>query len=115
MSELILLLEQLTDLHSQFPGTIMNKFTYLGSTLSENAMIDDDISAHLVKASASFGRLTKRFLNECGVCLCTKINVHCAAVLEAWTPYRQLEQFHMRCLQQTAGIKWQDMVPNTEV
>ena len=38
---------------------------------------------------------------------------------EAWTPYRRhirrLDQFHMRCLLQIAGIKWQDMVPNTGV
>ena len=38
---------------------------------------------------------------------------------EAWTPYqrhiRRLDQFHMRCIRQIAGIKWQDMVPNSEV
>ena len=86
------------------------RLLYLGSTLSENAMIDDDISARLGKASASFGR----------------INVYCAVVLitllygcETWNPYRRhikrLDQFHMRCLRHIAGIKWQDMVPNTEV
>ena len=78
------------------------------------------------KASASLGRLTKRFWNERGVCLSTTINVYCAVVLttllygcEAWTPYRRhirrLDQFYMRCLRHIAGIKWQDMVPNTEV
>ena len=108
------------------PLTVVDKFTYLGVTLSENAMINDDISAHLGKASASFGRLTKRLWNERGVCLSTKNNVYCAVVhttllygCEAWTPYRRhirrLDQFHMRYLRQIAGIKWQDMVPNTEV
>ena len=58
--------------------------------------------------------------------LVTKINVYCAVVLptllygcEAWTPYRRhirrLDQFHMRCLRCIANIKWQDMIPNTEV
>ena len=72
------------------------------------------------------GRLTKRLWNERGVCLSTKINVSCAVVLttllygcEAWTPYRRhirrLDQFHMHCLRQIAGIKCQDMVPNIEV
>ena len=104
----------------------MGKFTYLGSTLSESAMIDDDISARLGKASASFGRLTKRLWNERGVCMSTKINLYCAVVLttllygcETWTPYRRrvrrLDQFHVRCLRQMAGTKWQDMLPNTEV
>ena len=108
------------------PLNVMDKFTYLGSTLSENAMIDDDISARLGKASDSLGRLTKRFWNERGVCLSKKINVYCAVVLttllygcEAWTPYRRhitrLDQFHTRCLRQIAGITWQDMVPNTEL
>ena len=87
-------------------------------------MIDDDISARLGKVSASFGRLTKRLWNERG--MCTKFNMCCAVVLttllygcEVWTPYRRhirrLDQFHMRCLRQIAGIKWQDMLPNTEV
>ena len=108
------------------PLNVMDKFTYLESTLSENAMIDNDISARLGKASVSFGRLTKRLWNEPGVCLSTEINVYCTVVLttllygcEAWTPYRRhirrLDQFHMRCLRQIVGIKWQDMVPNTEV
>ena len=39
------------------PLNIVDKFPYLGSTLSENAMIDDDTSARLGKASASFGGL----------------------------------------------------------
>ena len=108
------------------PLNVVDKFIYLGSTLSESAMTDDDISARLGKTSAFFSRLTKRLWNECGMCPSTKINVYCAVILtallygcEAWTPYRRhirrLDQFHMRCLRQIADIKWQDMVPNTEV
>ena len=58
--------------------------------------------------------------------LATKISVYCAVVLptllhgcEARTPYRRhirrLDQFHMRCLRRIANIKWQDMIPNTEI
>ena len=58
--------------------------------------------------------------------LATKTNVYYAVVLpaqlywcEAWTPYRphirRLDQFHMRCLRRIANIKWQDVIPNTEV
>ena len=86
----------------------------------------DEISARIGKASGSFGKLTKRLWSERGVRLVTKINVYCAVVLptllygcEAWTPYRRhirrLDQFHMRCLRRIANIKWQDMIPNTEV
>ena len=84
------------------PLNVMDKFTYMGSTLSENAMIDDDISARLGKASASFGRLTKRLWNERGVCMSTKTNVYCAVILTTmlYSLYqtRRLDQFHMRCL-----------------
>ena len=108
------------------PMKVTDKFTYLGSTISQNALIDDEISARIGKASGSFGKLTKRRWSERGVRLVTKINVYCAVVLptllygcEAWTPYRRhirrLDQFHMRCLRRIANIKWQDMITNTEV
>ena len=105
---------------------VTDKFTYLGSMISQNALIDDDISARVGKASGSFGKLTKRIWSERGVRLATKVNVYCAVVLptllygcEACTPYRRhirrLDQFHMRCLRRIANIKWQDTIPNTEV
>ena len=31
------------------------------------------------------------------------------------TLIKQLDQFHMRCLRKIGNIKWQDMIPNTEV
>ena len=107
------------------PLKVTDKFTYLCST-TQNALIDDEISARIGKASGSFGKLTKRLWSERGVRLVTKINVYCAVVLptllygcEVWTPYRRhirrLDQFHMRCLRRIANIKWQDMIPNTEV
>ena len=105
---------------------VTGKFTYLGSTISQNALIGDEITARIGKASGSFGKLTKRLWSERGVRLVTKINVYCVVVLptllygcEAWTPYRRhirrLDQIHMRCLRRIANIKWQDMIPNTEV
>ena len=108
------------------PLNVVDKFTYLGSPLSQNALIDDEISARSGKASWSFGKLTKRLWRERGVRLATQINVYCAVVpptllrgCEAWTPYRRhtrrLDQFHMRCLRRIANIKWQDMIPNSEV
>ena len=98
------------------PLKVIDKFTYLGSTISQNALIDDEISARIGEASGSFGKLTKRLWGERGVRLVTKINVYCAVVLptllygcEAWTPYRRhirrLDQFHMRCLRRIANIE----------
>ena len=98
------------------PLKVTDKLTYLGSTISQNALIDDEISARIGKASGSFGKLTKRLWSERGVRLVTKINVYCTVVLptllygcEAWTPYRRhirrLNQFHMRCLRRIDNIK----------
>ena len=57
------------------PLKVTDKFTYLGSTISQNALIDDEISARIGKASGSFGKLTKRIWSERGVRLVTKIKV----------------------------------------
>ena len=91
------------------PQNVVDKFTYVGSTISQNALIDDDISARSGKASGSFGKLTKRLWSERGVRLATKINVYCAVVLPTLMGVRhghhtadtyelRLDQFHMRCL-----------------
>ena len=108
------------------PLTAVDSFCYLGSMMSSDAALDSEISQRIAKASSSFGRLKKRLWNEHGVSLGTNISVYCAVVLstllyasETWTLYRhhvkKLDQFHMRCLRDIAGIRWQDRVPNTEV
>lgn len=105
---------------------VVEKFCYLGSTLSSDATLDNDISLRISKASQSFGRLSKRLWDDHGIRLETKIAVYKAAILtsllygsETWVLYRRhvkkLEQFHMRCLRRIAHIKWQERMPNTEV
>ena len=50
---------------------VVDKFTYLGSTLSRVVHIDDEINARIAKASAAFGRLRKsRGLGGAMVCDC---------------------------------------------
>ena len=104
----------------------VDKFTYLGSTLSRNVVIDDEVTARLAKASAAFGRLHKNVWDRRGITLETKLKVYRAIILttllygcETWTVYqrhaRKLNYFHSRCLRKLLGIKWQDMVPDTEV
>ena len=101
------------------------KFTYLGSTLSRNVVIDDEVNARLAKASAAFGRLYKNVWNRRGITTVTKIKVYRAIVLttllygcETWTVYRRharkLNHFHTTCLRKLLGIKWQDRIPDTE-
>ena len=50
------------------PLKVTDKFTHLGSTISQDALIDDEISARIGKASGSFGKLTKRLWNV--LCRC---------------------------------------------
>ena len=105
---------------------VVDKFTYLGSTLSRNVVIDDEVNARLAKASVAFGRLHKNVWNRRGITIETKIKVYRAIVLptllygcETWTTYqrhaRKLNHYHTTCLRKLLGIKWQDKIPDTEV
>ena len=71
------------------------EFTYLGSTISINGRIDDEIHRRMAKAGASFSRLRQRHCNNRLVYMRVKSKVYRAVVLstllygaEAWTLYR---------------------------
>ena len=104
----------------------VDKFTYLGSTLSRDVRIDDEVALRLSKASAAFGRLHANVWNRNGLSTETKLKVYKAVVLpsllyasETWTTYsrhlRSLNSFHLRCLRNIMGIRWQDRITNIEV
>ena len=128
-------------LHQPAPGTAYNeptikcegqtlpaveKFTYLGSTLSRSASLDDEISTRLSKASSAFGRLREKAWDRKGIGVKTKLKVYNAVVLpsllygcETWTMYsrhsKKLNSFHLRCLRKILRIKQEDRIPDTEV
>ncbi len=104
----------------------VSKFTYLGSVLSQNATVDDEVNARMAKGSSAFGRLHTSVWKRKGLCLSTKLKVYKAVVLptllyasETWTVYqrqaKKLNHFHMTCLRKIMNVKWQDKVPDTEV
>ncbi|XP_078593825.1 uncharacterized protein LOC144871797 [Branchiostoma floridae x Branchiostoma japonicum] len=104
----------------------VDKFCYLGSTITSSGSLDAEVMQRIGKASVAFGRLTKRLWQDHGIRLSTKIAVYKAVVLsallyccETWTTYRRqvklMEQFHQRCLRKICGIKWQDRVSNLQV
>ena len=106
--------------------SVADKFTYLGSTLSRSASIDEEVTYRLSRASSAFGRLKANVWDRKGLTIATKLKVYNAVVLpsllyacETWTVYsrhsKQLNAFHMRCLRSLLGIQWQDKVPDTEV
>ena len=70
----------------------MDKFTYLGSTLSRNVVLDEEMDAKLAKANSAFGRLSKSVWDQRGITLETTIKVYRAALMttllygsETWT------------------------------
>ena len=84
---------------------VVDKFTYLGSTLSRVVQIDDEVNARIAKASAAFGRLRGSLRDQTGIRLDTKLKVYRSVVLptllyawETWTVYqrhaRTLKLFH---------------------
>ena len=105
---------------------VVHKFTYLGSIVSDDGQTCHEIETRIRKASVSFGKLNDRVWSNHGIRLHTKLEVYKAVVLstllygcETWTCYRRdvaaLDRFHHRHLRIILGIKWQDLVPNTEV
>ena len=88
---------------------IVNKFIYLGSTLSNNGSLDNEIISRIQMGTISFGKLEKRVWSSHSISIPTKISVYKACVMtsllygsETWTTYRSqiktLERFHQRFL-----------------
>ena len=105
---------------------VVDKFTYLGSTLSRVVHIDDEVNARIAKASAAFGRLHGSIWDRSGIRLDTQLEVYRSVVLptllyacETWTVYqrhaKRLNHFHTSCLRKLLKIKWQDRITDTEV
>lgn len=105
---------------------VVDKFTYLGSTLSNNLSLEDELNARIGKAATAMARLAKRVWDNTMLTSNTKMKVYQACVLstllygsEAWTLYsrqeHRLNAFHMRCLRRLLGITWQDRVTNNDV
>nr|VZI36708.1 unnamed protein product [Spirometra erinaceieuropaei] len=105
---------------------VVENFPYLGSTLSRNTKIDDEVANRISKASQAFGRLQSTVWNRHGLQLSTKLKMSKAVILptllygaETWTVYakqaRRLNHFHLSCLRRILRLKWQDRIPDTDV
>ncbi|BHF76026.1 hypothetical protein SprV_0501912400 [Sparganum proliferum] len=105
---------------------VVENFPYLGSTLSRNTKIDDEVANRISKASQAFGRLRSTVWNRHGLQLSTKLKMYKAVILptllygaETWTVYtkqaRRLNHFHLSCLRRILRLNWQDRIPDTDV
>ncbi|KAA3675654.1 uncharacterized protein DEA37_0006311 [Paragonimus westermani] len=101
-------------------------FCYLGSNLSTDLSVDRELRARVARASAAFGRVVRRVWKNHSLKVDTKLCVYRSMVLsillygsETWTLYQRnvsyLSRFHVQCLRRILGIRWSDMIPNTEV
>ena len=75
---------------------MVDKFTYLGSTLSRVVHIDDDVNARIAKTSVAFGWLRGSVWDRNRIRLDTKLKVYKAVVLptllyacQTWTIYQR--------------------------
>ena len=91
----------------------LDKFTYVGSTISRAVHIDDEVTARIAKDSVAFGRLRANVWERNEIKLDTKLKVTKAVVLptllyacETWTVYqryaKRLNHFHLSCLRKLA-------------
>ena len=60
---------------NEFFFQVVDKFTYLGRTLSRAVHIDDEATARTAKASVAFGRLRTNVWERKGIRLDTKLKV----------------------------------------
>ena len=54
---------------------VVDKFSYLGITLSRAVYIDDEVTARIAKANVAFGRLRTNVWDRNGIRLDTKLKV----------------------------------------
>nr|VZI41161.1 unnamed protein product [Spirometra erinaceieuropaei] len=105
---------------------LMDNFPYVGSTLSRNTKIDDEVANSISKAILAFGRLQSTVWNRHGLELSTKLKMYKAVILptllygaETWTVYtrqaRRLNDFHLSCLRRILRLNWHDRIPDTDV
>jgi hypothetical protein len=108
------------------PLESVDKFCYLGSTVTSNLSPDAEIDVRIGKAATMFGKLSTRVWQNKHLTRKTKIVVYQTCILsillygaETWTSYakheRRLNTFHMRCIRNILGIHWKDRVTNQRV
>ena len=108
------------------PLTVVDKFSYLGSTMTDSNNLETELSNRIGRAATTFGRLQSRVWSNTHLSEKLKVRVYEACILsvllygsESWPTYRRQEDrlnaFHFRRLRSILGISWQDRVPNTDI
>ena len=97
---------------------VVDKFTYLGSTLSRAVHIDDEDIAGITKASIAFGRLCGNMWDRNGIRLDTKLKVYKDVLLPTYCMRvgpGQCTNAMPKDLSFPFKARRQDKIPKTEV
>jgi len=101
-------------------------FTYLGSILTDDCDLTEEIQQRIKLASSAFGRLSHRVLLNHNLTIPTKVAVYntvCISIVlygcESWIPCRHhvnaMESFHISSLQRILGLRWWHKITRTEI
>ena len=105
---------------------VVQHFTYLGSTVSDDNSLEKEVERRVSSAAAAFGKLNTKVWKRPGIQLITKCNVYRAVVLscllysaETYILYRRhirpLQRLQMSQLRQLMNIIWRDRVSDVEI
>ncbi|PFX30561.1 Protein sidekick-1 [Stylophora pistillata] len=101
-------------------------FKYLGSYVSSDCSMNEELVSRIQATSCAFGRLRKRVFDSHNLTAPTKVAVYNQCLMpllmygsETWTLYqhevRQLGTIQQRHLRLILNIKWDDYISNEEV
>ncbi|KAJ0177149.1 hypothetical protein K1T71_007158 [Dendrolimus kikuchii] len=117
--------ETLTIKVSEYVLKQVDKFRYLGNTVTFKCDLDAEINSRVGAAAVAFGKLSSKVFCLHDLKLATKISVYMTVVLpnllyssETWCAYRRhirtLDRFHLKCLRTIMKVRWSDRVRNSE-
>ncbi|VDL89409.1 unnamed protein product [Schistocephalus solidus] len=104
----------------------VEKLAYLGSPLTRNMRINQEVAQRISKVSQAIVQLHASMWNHQGIHLNTKLQMYKVVVLttliygvETCTVYsnqaRMLNHFYLSCFRRILKLRWQDRVPDMEV
>ena len=104
----------------------VTRFKYLGSYVSSDCSMKEELASRIQAMSCAFGRLRKRVFNSHDLTASTKVAVYNQCLMpllmygsEIWTLYQheimQLRTVQQRHLRLILIIKWDDYISNEEV
>ena len=103
----------------------VDKFTYLGSCISANGSVEEEISARIARAQAAFPKL-RHLWQRRGISLTNKVTVYSATThptllcgCKTWVlrseDVHRLQVFDHRCLRSIRQFSWKQWLSNKDV